>query len=96
MVQGEQAVEDSASCAFGDGIADALLGLVEAVTQVEVGPAICDGDGVVHLYDKLTESLDTRFLHIQAVQISAGGCQSLLSRHHQALAVFEVSMTYSD
>ena len=45
VVQLEQAGEDISAGGFADRVADALLRLVEAVAEVEVGPAIGGGDG---------------------------------------------------
>ena len=58
VVQLQQAGEDFTAGRFADRVADALLRLVEAVAEVEVGPAVGGGDGVVHLDVKLTEFLD--------------------------------------
>ncbi|WP_295608346.1 hypothetical protein [uncultured Lamprocystis sp.] len=47
MVQFQQAVEDFAASGFGDRVADALLGFVEAVAEVQVLPAVGDDDGLI-------------------------------------------------
>ena len=46
VVELQQAVEDFTAGGFADREADALLGLVEAVAEVEVGPAVGGGDGL--------------------------------------------------
>ena len=48
VVEFQEAVEDGAAGGFGDGVADALFGLVGVVAEDEVGPAVGGGDGVVH------------------------------------------------
>ena len=58
MVQSEQAVEDLSPRRFGDRVADALFGLVKAVVEIEIGPAVCGGDGVVQLDVQLAERGD--------------------------------------
>ena len=71
VVQGEQAVEDLAPGGFGDGVADALFGLVEAVAEVEVGPAVGGGDSVVHLDVQRAEGGDVVRDLVRRVEI---GC----------------------
>ena len=58
VVELQQAGEDFPAGRFADREPDALLGLVEAVAEVEVGPAVGGGDGLIHLDVEVTELLD--------------------------------------
>ena len=58
VVELQQAVEDFTAGGFADRVADALLRLVEAVAEVEIGPAVGGGDGAVHFDVQLSELLD--------------------------------------
>ena len=49
VVQGQEAVEDFATGWVTEGVAQALLRLVEAVAQVQVGPALGRRHRLVHL-----------------------------------------------
>ena len=58
VVQLKKAGENFTPGGFADREADALLRLVKAVAEVEVGPAVGGGYGVVHLDVELAELLD--------------------------------------
>ena len=82
VVELEQAGEDFTAGGFADRVADALLRLVEAVAEVEVGPAVGGGDGVVHLDVELTELLDVGAGFVGVVEAVVGLGQSFLSIEH--------------
>ena len=77
VVQGEQAVKDLTPGGFGDCVADALFGLVEAVAEVEVGPAVRGGDGVVHLDVERAEGGDVCGDFVRRVEAVVGSGESL-------------------
>jgi len=87
VVQLEQAGEDFTAGGFADRVADALLRRMEAVAEVEVGPTVVGGYGVVHLDVELTEFLDVGTGFIGVVETIVGLCQSLIFPTHQAASV---------
>ena len=58
VVEGEEAVEDFATGGFGDRESDTLFGFVEAVAEVEVGPAVGVRHRTVHFHVLLAKLLD--------------------------------------
>ena len=58
VVQLEETLEDFTAGGFADREANALFGLVEAVAEVEVVPAVGGGDRLIHLDVEITELLD--------------------------------------
>ena len=58
VVELQEPGEDFTASRFADREPGALLGLVEAVSEVEVGPAVGGSDGFVHLDVEVTELLD--------------------------------------
>jgi hypothetical protein len=48
MIEGQQPIQQFAAGGFGDGETNALLGVVEAVIQGEVLPAIRGSHGAIH------------------------------------------------
>src|SRR5262249_40539904 len=59
--------------------AKALLRLVEAVAEVEIGPAVSGGDGLVHLYVEVAERLDVGGRFVRIVEAVVGLGQALLA-----------------
>jgi hypothetical protein len=49
VVQLQQAGQHFAASGFADRVAQPLLRLVKAVAQVEIGPAVGGGNGLVYL-----------------------------------------------
>ena len=60
VVELQEAGEDFSAGGFADRVADALLSLVEAVAEVEVGPAVGGGDGPVQLDVEVTKLFGCR------------------------------------
>ncbi|MBV8310687.1 MAG: hypothetical protein JO344_09905 [Planctomycetaceae bacterium] len=58
VVELQEAGEDFPAGRLADSEPDSLLGLVEAVAEVEIGPAVGGADGLVHLDVEVTEFLD--------------------------------------
>ena len=79
VVELQEAGEDFSAGGLADREADALLGLVEAVAEVEVGPAVGGGDGVVHLDVEVTELLDVGGRFVGVVEAVVGLGQALLA-----------------
>ena len=48
-------MQDFTAGGFADGKADALLGFVEAVAEVQVGPAVGGNNGLIHLDVQITK-----------------------------------------
>ena len=78
VVELQEAGEDFTAGRFADREADALLGLVEAVAEVEVGPAVGGGDGLVHLDVEVTELLDVGGGFVGVVEAVVGLGQALV------------------
>jgi len=49
VIELQEAGEDFTACGFADREPSALLGLVEAVSKVKVGPIVGGGDRLIHL-----------------------------------------------
>jgi hypothetical protein len=56
----QEAGKDFTAGVFANREPSALLRLVEAMTKIEVGPAVRRGNGVVHLHVVVTEFSDIR------------------------------------
>ena len=78
---------------FADRVADALLRLVEAVAEIEVGPAVGSGYSVVHLDVKLTELLDVGAGVVGAVEAVVCLGQPFLPLCHEGATVFVIRFT---
>ena len=92
VVQGEQAVEDCAPGGLRNGVADALLGPVEAVAEVDVGPAIRAGDGVVHLDVQRAETGHIVRDFVRGVEAIVRGGETLAPGGHDVAAVRVVAL----
>src|SRR5205823_48132 len=90
VVQLEQASEDFTAGWFVDRVANALLRLVEAVAEVEIGPAIGGGYGLVHFDVELTEFLDVGARFIRIVESVASFGQTLLMQSHNLASLFVI------
>ena len=82
VVELQQPGEDFAAGRLADREPGALLGLVEAVAQVEVGPAVGGGDGPVHLDVEVAELLDVGGGFVGVVEAVVGLGQALLAGGH--------------
>ncbi len=80
VVELQQAGEDFTAGGFADREAEALLGFVEAVAEVEIGPAVGRRHGVVHLDVQFPELLDVLGGLLRVVEAVVGLGQSLLVR----------------
>ncbi len=49
VVELQEAGEDFPTGRFADREPGALLGFVEAVAEIKIGPAVGSGDGLIHL-----------------------------------------------
>src|SRR5262245_23888274 len=65
---------------------------VEAVAQIQVGPAISGGNGLVHLDVKLAEFLDVGDCFLRVVEAVVGLRQSFLPGEHDLAAVAVVAI----
>ena len=74
VVELQQALQDFTAGGFADGEADALLGFVEAVAEVEIGPAVGGGNCLIHLDVQFTELLDVgvRLVGVVEAVVSLG------------------------
>ena len=74
VVELQEAAEDFAAGGFADREADALLGFVEAVAEVEIVPAVGGGNGLVHLDVQFPELVDIRggFVGVVEAVVSLG------------------------
>ena len=79
VVELQEAGEDFPAGRLADREPDALLGLVEAVSEVKVGPAVGGGDSFVHLDVEVTEFLDVGGGLIGVVKAVVGLGQALLA-----------------
>ena len=82
VVELQQAGEDFAAGRLADREPGALLGLVEAVAEVEVVPAVGGGDGFVHLDVEVAELLDVGGGFVGVVEAIVGLGQALLAGEH--------------
>ena len=82
VVELQEAGEDFPAGRLADREAGALLGLVEAVAEVEVGPAVGGGDGLVHLDVEVTELLDVGGGFVGVVEAVVGLGQALPASKH--------------
>ena len=90
VVELQEAGEDFPAGRLADREPGALLGLVEAVAEVEVVPAVGGGDGLVHLDVEVTELLDVGGGFVGVVEAVVGLGQSLLAGEHDLAAVLVV------
>ncbi len=56
VVQFQQTLQDFTTGGFTDGEADALLGLVEAVVECEIVPAVGGGDGDIDILNNSSKA----------------------------------------
>ena len=82
VVQLQQALKDFAASRFADGEADALLGFMEAVAEVEVIPSVSGSDCLIHFDVQCTESLDVVGGLFGIVETVVGSCDALQSSSH--------------
>ena len=75
----EQANEDFTAGGFAERVADPWLRLVEAVAEVEAGPAAGGGYGVVHLDVELPELLEIGAGLVGIVKAVVNLSESLIS-----------------
>ena len=94
VVELQEPGEDFTASRFADREPGALLGLVEAVAEVEVGPAVGGSDGVVHLDVEVTELLDVGRGLFGIVEAVVGLGQALLTGEHNLAAVVEIGLAY--
>ncbi len=87
MIESQQAVEDLSPGSFGDGVSNALFSLVEVVAEIEIGPAIRGGDGVVHLGVQRAEGGDVVRDFVRRVEAVVRAGQSLTAGDHDVAAV---------
>src|ERR1017187_3270849 len=92
VVQGEQAVEHRAPGGFGDGIADALLGLMETVSEVEAGPLVGGCNGVIHLNVQRAEGGDVVRDLVRGVEAVVSVGEALMTSGHDAAALRVVAL----
>ena len=90
MVQFEQAVEDFAARGLGEGKSDALLGVVEAVAEIEVLPAISGSDGLVHFDVQVAEFGDVGAGFSGVVEAVVCFGQRFISGLHTGLSVLVI------
>ena len=76
VVELQEAGEDFPAGRLADRESDALLGLVEAVIEVEIKPAVGGGDGIVHFDVELTELLDVGSGFVRVVETVVSLCNT--------------------
>ena len=86
VVQRQQPGEDFTSGRLADCVAQPLLRLVEAVAQIEAGPAVGSGNGLIHLDMKFTEFLDVGSRFSLVMEAVVGLRQPLLPSEHDLAA----------
>src|SRR5579875_16856 len=92
VVEAQQAAQHLAPRLFADGIACALPGLVEAMPQVQVAPAIRRRHSLVHLAVQFAQLHNILSLLAWIVEAVIRGGQSLLPRLHDGLAMLIVAL----
>ena len=90
VVELQEAGEDFSAGRLADREPDALLGLVEAVAEVEVVPAVGGGDGLVHLDVEVTELLDVGGGFVGVVEAVVGLGQAFMTGEHDLAALVVV------
>lgn len=65
---------------------------MEAVAEGEIGPAVDNGDGVVHLDVEVAEAGDVGGGFLGVVETVVGGCEAFLAGLHDGLAVGVVGL----
>jgi len=93
VVEVQEAGEDFPTGRLADRESGALLGLVEAVTEVEIGPTVGGGNGLVHLDVEATEFLDIGRRLVGVVEAVVGLGQALLAGKHGLQAAGVVVLT---
>src|SRR5205807_1587952 len=86
--------EDFTAGGFADRKAEALLRLVEAVAEVEVGPAIGGGNGFVHLGVEFSEFLNVGVVFVGIVETVIGLGQTFLVALSNLLAMVVIRFAY--
>lgn len=87
MIQRQQPIQQFTAGGFGDGETNALFGVVEAVIQGEVLPAIRSSHGVIHFDVQIPQLLNVRGAVVGVVKAIVGRGQAFPPRVHDALAV---------
>ena len=77
VVEFEKALENFSAGWFADGEANALLGFVEAMAKVEVGPAVGGGNSLIHFNVEITKLLDVGVGLVGVVEAVVGVVQRL-------------------
>ncbi len=83
VVEFQQALQDFTTGGFADGEADALLGVVEAVTEFEVIPAVSGGNRLIHLDVQITELLNVGGHFVGVMEAVVGLGQPFLPCNHE-------------
>ncbi len=89
-VELEEAGEHLAAGWLGDGVADALRRLVEAVGQRQVLPAVGGGGGVIHFHMQLAQAIDVLRHFVWVVESVIGGSETFLPVNHKLVTVVVV------
>ncbi len=89
----EQAGEDFPAGGFADGEADALLGFVESVVEVQVGPAVGGSNRLIHFDVKITELLNVGGSLVGIVEAVIGLGQPLAPSAKQFLSMSVIPST---
>lgn len=87
MIQRQQPIQQFTAGGVRDGETNALFGVVEAVIQGEVLPAIRGGHGLIHLDVQFPQLLNVRGAVVGVVKAVVGGGQAFPPRVHDVLAV---------
>src|SRR6266498_1592597 len=78
VVQLQEAGEHLAAGGLADGEADALLGLVEAVAEIEVGPAVGGSDRAGDFRVKFSKTTQVTVSHFFGIQRHVESVQALI------------------
>jgi len=87
MIECKQPVEYVVPRRFGDGVADAVFGLVETVVEVEIGPTVSDSDCVVQLDVQRAQGGDVLGDFVLRVEAVVDRGESLTAGGHEFTAV---------
>lgn len=93
VVEFQQAGKDFSAGGFAYRVAQPLLRLMEAVAQVEVGPAIGGGNGLIHFDVELTELQNVGTGFSGVVEAVVGLRQPFLPGEHDLAAIVVITLS---
>jgi len=87
VVEFQESLQDLTPGGFADCVPGALFGVVETVVEVEIGPAVGGGHGVVHLDVEFPELLDVGGGFVGIVEAVVGFGKPFLAVEHDLTAM---------